>query len=412
MAFSSFPFYIARRYLFAKKSHNIINVISAISVVGVTVGSMALIIVLSVFNGFEALIVSLFNSFNPDLVITAEKGKTFSFGNFPSDDIKGIPGVFVLTQVVEENALLKYRDQQYIATLKGVSDEFEQMSGLDTMLVEGNFLLYELGMPRMIMGAGVSYYLNAGLKDLLNPVTVYVPNRTGRITMQLDQAFNSKHIFPSAIFSIQQDFDTRYAIVPIDFLRKLMDYDDDVTAVEIGIESGYSSSKIKTEIQKILGDDYIIKNRFEQQALLYRVMQSEKWAIFLILTFILIIATFNVISSLTMLILDKKKDIAVLHSMGADNSLIKKIFLIEGIMISIGGALIGLTLGGTISWLQQTFGFISLGDGSGSFVIDAYPVKILWADFIVVFITVILLGLLAAWYPVKQISGKYLNQKL
>jgi len=412
MTGNTFPFYIARRYLFAKKSHNIINVISGISVVGVTVGTMALIIVLSVFNGFESLIVSLFNSFNPDLVITAEKGKTFRAGDFPSEEISALPGVYVLTEVVEENALLKYRDQQYIATLKGVSDDFERMSGLDTMLVDGSFLLYEREMPRMIMGAGVSYFLNAGLRDLLNPIVVYVPNRTGKISMQMDQAFKSKPVFPSAIFSIQQDFDTRYAIVPIDFMRQLLDYDDEVTAIEVGLEQGFSANRIKPEIQKLLGDEFIVKNRFEQQALLYKVMQSEKWAIFLILTFILIIATFNVISSLTMLILDKKKDIAVLHSMGADNKLIKKIFLIEGTMISIGGALTGLFLGGAISWLQQTFGLISLGDGSGSFVIDAYPVKIIWTDFLIVFVTVIVLGLLAAWYPVKQISAKYLHQKL
>jgi lipoprotein-releasing system permease protein len=412
MAFNTFPLFIAKRYLFAKKTHNIINIISAISVVGVTVGSMALIIVLSVFNGFETLIVSLFNSFNPDLVITVEKGKTFRFEDFPSGEISSLPGVYVMTEVIEENALLKYRDQQYIATIKGVSNEFEQMSGLDTMLVDGTFLLYERGMPRMIMGAGVSYFLNAGLRDLLNPVTIYVPNRTGKVTMQMDQAFNSKPIFPSAIFSIQQDFDTRYAIVPIDFLRQLLNYEDEVTAVEIGLKPGFNANKIKQEIQKIVGDDFVVKNRFEQQALLYKVMQSEKWAIFLILTFILIIATFNVISSLTMLILDKKKDIAVLHSMGADNRLIKKIFLTEGIMISIGGALMGLVLGGAVSWLQQTFGFIALGDGNGSFVIDAYPVEILWTDFVVVFFTVIVLGLLAAWYPVRQISVKYLHQKL
>lgn len=412
MALSTFPFYIARRYLFAKKSHNIINVISGISVVGVTVGTMALIIVLSVFNGFESLIVSLFNTFNPDLVITAKEGKTFRAGEFPSEDISAIPGVYVLTEVVEENALLKYRDQQYIATLKGVSEDFERMSGLDTMLVDGRFLLYEREMPRMIMGAGVSYFLNAGLRDLLNPIVVYVPNRTGKITLQMDQAFNSKPVFPSAIFSIQQDFDTRYAIVPIAFMRQLLYYDDEVTAIEIGLEEGFSANRIKAEIQKILGDEFTVKNRFEQQALLYKVMQSEKWAIFLILTFILIIATFNVISSLTMLILDKKKDIAVLHSMGADNQLIKKIFLLEGTMISIGGALTGLFLGGAVSWLQQTFGLISLGDGNGSFVIDAYPVQIIWTDFLIVFATVIVLGLLAAWYPVKQISAKYLHQKL
>ena len=398
--------------MFAKKSHNIINVISAISLTGVTVGTMALIIVLSVFNGFESLIVSLFNSFNPDLVITVKKGKTFHYSDFPASEIRQIPGVFVLTEVVEETALLKYRDKQYIATIKGVSSEFEEMTGLDTMLIDGEFNLMDRGKPQMIMGAGVSYYLGASLNDKLNPILVYVPKREGRIGIRAEQAFNTERIFPSAVFSIQQDFDTKYAVVPISFARSLLNYNDEVTAVELGVAQGYDAESIKPQVQEILGENFRVKNRFEQQELLYKVMQSEKWAIFLILTFILIIATFNVISSLTMLILDKKKDIAVLHSMGAGNRLIKRIFLFEGIMISIGGALLGLLLGGLISLLQQEFGLISLGGGTGTFVIDAYPVKTEIIDFAMVFITVIVLGLLAAWYPVRQISVKYLHQKL
>jgi len=230
--------------------------------------------------------------------------------------------------------------------------------------------------------------------------------------MTVDKAFNSKTIFPSAIFSIQQDFDTKYAVVPIAFARELLDYTDEVTAVELGIEPDFEVEKIKVAVKKILGEGFVVKNRFEQQQLLYKIMHSEKWAIFLILTFILIIATFNVISSLTMLILDKKKDIAVLHSMGANNRLIKRIFLFEGTMISIGGALLGLLLGGLISLVQQEFGIISLGGGGGTFVVDAYPVQIKLSDFALVFTTVIFLGFIAAWYPVKQISAKYLQQKL
>jgi len=373
---------------------------------------MALIIVLSVFNGFESLISSLFNSFNPDLEITASKGKTFHYIDFPSDDIKAILGVYVLTEVVEENALLKYRNKQYIATIKGVSDEFERMSGLDTMLIRGEFMLWEGKQPKMIMGAGVAYFLNAGIRDLLNPISVFVPRREGKMSMNLEQAFNSKNIWPSAVFSIQQDFDVKYTVVPIEFARELLDYSDEVTAVEIGLDAGTNTETVKEKINEILGPDFIVKNRFEQQALLYKIMKSEKWAIFLILTFILIIATFNVIGSLTMLILDKKKDIAVLHSMGATNRLIRRIFMMEGVMISIGGAMIGLLLGATVSWLQQTFGFIGLGNGGGSFVVDAYPVQLRLMDFIYVFITVITIGFIAAWYPVRQISKKYLHQKL
>lgn len=373
---------------------------------------MALIIVLSVFNGFESLIISLFNSFNPDLAVTVVKGKTFDMKDFPADEIESIPGVLLMTEVVEENALLRYRDKQFIATIKGVDKNFEAMSGLDTMLIDGEFSLHRRGRPRMILGAGVAYYLNASLLDKLNPVTVYVPRREGSIGLNIERAFNSRNIFPSAVFSIQQDFDTKYAVVPIEFARELLDYDSQVTSVEIGTAPGSDVDRIKEQVSDILGENFEVKNRFEQQALLYKVMQSEKWAIFLILTFILIIATFNVIGSLTMLILDKKKDIAVLHSMGAGNRLIRRIFMFEGIMISIGGALLGLLLGGIISWLQQTYGLIGLGGGSGTFVVDAYPVKIRLLDFVVVFATVVIIGLLSAWYPVRQISKKYLRQKL
>jgi len=412
LAFNKLSFFIAKRYLFSKKSHNIINIISGISVVGVTVGTMALVIVLSVFNGFESLIVSLFNSFNPALSITAKEGKTFHFDEFPADSIKNIPGVFVLTRVIEENALLKYRNKQYIATIKGVSPEFEAMSGLDTMLVDGTFLLRSKNQNHMILGAGVAYFLHASLLDRLNPITVFVPRREGNMGMSMEKAFNSKNIFPSAIFSIQQDFDVKYAIVPIDFARELLDYGDEVTAVELGLSANADPDKIEKEISRVLGDKFSVKNRFEQQVLLYKIMKSEKWAIYFILTFILIIATFNVIGSLTMLIMDKKKDIAILYSMGAGKKLIKRIFLLEGILISVGGAVIGMLLGGFISWLQQKFGIIGLGNGTGTFVVDAYPVKIKITDFIMVFITVVSIGLIAAWYPVMQLSKKYINHKL
>lgn len=373
---------------------------------------MALIIVLSVFNGFETLIVSLFNSFNPDLVITAKKGKTISLSTFPADEVLKLQGVFAMTEVVEETALLKYRNNQYLATIKGVSDDFVNTSGIDTMMVEGGFVLHAFGQPRMIMGAGVSYYLNASLNDQLNPITVYLPRREGAIGMSLEGAFNSRNLLPSGIFSIQQDFDTKYAIVPIDFVRELMNYEDEVTALEIGLYSDFKVDKVKQEIKKLIGDDFEVKNRFEQQVMLYRIMKSEKWAIFFILTFILIIAAFNVISSLTMLILDKKEDIAILHSMGANNTLIKRIFMFEGMLISNGGALLGLFFGGVVSWVQQQFGIISLGGGTGAFVINAYPVELQFGDFIIVFFTVIAIGFIVAWYPVRQISKKYLSQKL
>lgn len=374
-------------------------------------GAMALIIVLSVFNGFETLVISLFNSFNPDLEIKVKKGKTFSMSTFPAEEVIKLAGVKALTEVVEENALLKYRNNQFLATVKGVSDNIVNTSGLDTMLIEGRFTLHEMDQPRIILGAGVAYYLNASLNDLLYPITVYLPRREANIGASIEKAFNSENIFPSAVFSIQQDFDTKYTIVPIEFARELLDYEDEVTSIELSLNKSANVEKVKKEIVQLIGNDYEVRNRFEQQVLLYRIMKSEKWSIFLILSFILVIAAFNVISSLTMLILDKKDDVRTLHNLGATDQLIKRIFMLEGMMISIGGAVLGLILGGFISWLQQEFGLISLGDGSGSFVVDAYPVKLLAKDFLIVFLVVLAIGFLVAWYPVKQISKKYLSPK-
>ena len=380
--------------------------------IGIAIGTMALIVVLSVFNGFEKLVISLFNTFNPDLVITVKEGKTFNSNEFPSEKIKKIPGVIYFTEVVEENALLKHKSRQHIVTIKGVSEDFEKMSRLDTMVIDGEFILENEGRNFTVIGAGVAYYLGANPKDFTNPISVYIPRRTKSTSMNFENAFNNQLILPSGVFSVQQDYDSKYIIVPIRFAKDLLDYTNEVTSIELGLEQDADTDKIQSDIQNTLGENFLVKNQFQQQELLYKIMKSEKLAIFLILSFILLIATFNVIGSLSMLILDKKKDIAVLSSMGANKKLIKRIFLTEGLLISIIGAILGLTLGGILCWLQQRFGIISLGPGDGSFVIDAYPVQMQALDFVYVFITVFFIGMAAAWVPVKQISKKYLSQKL
>ena len=380
--------------------------------IGITIGTMALIVVLSVFNGFEKLVISLFNTFNPDLVITVKEGKTFNSNEFPSEKVKNIPGVVYFTEVVEENALLKHKAKQHIVTIKGVSEDFEKMSRLDTMIIDGEFILKNEGRSFTVIGAGVAYYLGANPKDFTNPISVYIPRRTKSTSLNFENAFNNQLILPSGVFSVQQDFDINYIIVPLEFARELLEYNDEVTSIELGLEQDADTDKIQSDIQNTLGENFLVKNQFQQQELLYKIMKSEKLAIFLILSFILLIATFNVIGSLSMLILDKKKDIAVLSSMGANKKLIKRIFLTEGLLISIIGAILGLTFGGILCWLQQQFGIISLGPGDGSFVVDAYPVQMQILDFVYVFITVFLIGLAAALVPVKQISKKYLNQKL
>ena len=397
--------YIAKHYLFSKKSHNIINIISGISVLGFTVGTTALIVIMSVFNGFETVVVKLFNTFNPDILITAKEGKTFDVNTLPVEKIRQIPGVVYITDVIEENALLKYQDKQFIAIIKGVNPDYQKLSGLDTMIAQGEFTLEKDSNNFAIVGQGVAYNLGLTLNDYLNPLEIYVPRRGSQNFVNPLEAFNSGVLYPSGIFSIQQDYDVKYVITPIRFTRKLLDYDNEITSVEIGIAPDANRENVQEQINKIAGEKFVVKNRFQQQELLYKIMKSEKWAIILILSFILLIATFNIIGTLTMLILDKKKDIAVLWSMGADRKLIRKIFFTEGIMITLIGALLGIGIGAIVCWLQQRYGFVRMPD-SGSFVITAYPVNMKVLDFIYVFLIDMGIGVVTSWYPVRQISKR------
>ena len=404
----NFPFFIAKRYLIAKKSHNVINLISFISVIGVMVGTMALIVILSAFNGFDDLVHSLFNSFDPDLKILPATGKTFADTLHDMNRVKHLAGVMYASDVIEDNALLQYGKRQYIATVKGVSDEYTSMSGLDTMIVDGKFTLHYKNSPMAVVGQGIAISLSIGL-NFINPIIVYVPRRTGRISMNPEKAFNREIIFPSGIFAIQQDFDQKYVIVPIAFARKLFEYTHELSAVELKLKPGSDLEKTEEEIKRLLGPDFQVKNRYEQQALLYRIMKTEKWAIFLILTFILIIASFNVIGSLSMLIIEKKEDIRTFRSLGSNGSVIRRIFLYEGWMITIVGALTGIIAGLLICWLQFRYGLVKI-PGSGSFVIDTYPVKVRAVDIIIVFFTVLGIGYLAAWYPVRFITKRLLGK--
>lgn len=404
----NFPLYIAKRYLFSKKSTNIINIISAISVIGVAVGTMALIVVLSVFNGFDDLIKSLFNSFDPDIKITSVNGKTF-IPDSRLDSLKTFKEIDIFTESVEDNALLKHRDKQYIATIKGVDENFLKTSGIDSMIVDGEFILKYEDKNFAIIGQGVAYYLSLGLNYVSPAITVYVPKRNKQISqLNIDEAFNKKTIVTSGVFSIQQDFDSKYVIVPLDFAREIFNYTNEISSIEIKIKKGENIEFVQNKIKKLFGNNFEVNNRYQQHELLYKIMQSEKWAIFLILTFILIIASFNVIGSLTMLIIDKQKDIFILQSMGADFSLIRKIFLFEGWLISFVGAIIGLIFGLLICWLQQEFGLIKLNT-SGTFIIENYPVKIVIVDLFYVFSTVVLIGFIAAWYPVRYITRNYIS---
>lgn len=371
---------------------------------------MALIVILSVFNGFESVVVTLFNTFNAEIQITAKEGKTFDVTTLPEDEIKKISGVIYLTDVIEENALLKYKEKQYIATIKGVSPDYNIMTGLDTMIIDGEFVLQHDSNNYALVGQGVAYTMGLQLNDYLNPLEIYVPRRESTSMLNPLEAFSSEVLYPSGIVSVQQDFDVKYVLIPIRFARKLLDYKNEVTSVEIGLKPGTDIDEVQHQIEKIVGEKFSIKNRFQQQELLYKIMKSEKWAIVLILSFILLVATFNIIGTLTMLILDKKKDIAVLWSLGADKVLIRKIFFAEGMMITFFGALLGLALGVLICWLQQKFGFITMPD-DGTFVISEYPVEMRNFDFILVLAIDLVIGIATSWLPVHQISKRTIEEQ-
>lgn len=396
--------YIARRYLFAKKSHHIINYISIISVVGVMLTTAALIIVLSVFNGFEKLVISLFNSFNPELVIEPSQGKTIQLTQFPTDEIQTLKGIKYFCPVLEENALLKYKDRQTIVQLKGVDSTYLEMSKMDSLMVQGHFVLEEGRENYLVLGYGVAYHLQSRLSDFYTPIQLFLPDKSKSAGTKLDDAFRSAKLFPSGYFSVRQDYDEKYAFVSYDFISHVLKQKNEATSIEIGLDVPSDYAMVQNKIQEILGGDFKVKNRLEQQSVLLQVMQSEKIMVYLILGFILLIATFNIIGSITMLIVDKKSDMDTLKALGASRKLILRIFAIEGMMISFAGGLIGLILGGLISWLQQEFGLIALGEGGVGFVVDSYPVKIIFTDFFGVLMMVLIMSSLSVIYPLRQLA--------
>ncbi len=400
------PLYIAKRYLFAKKSRNAINVISSISVAGVTVGTMALIIVLSVFNGLETLVRSIFNTFDPDLKITPAEGKTFIPDSASLNLVASLNGVACYSLCVEENALLRYGDRQFVATIKGVDGNYSEVTGIDSSMWDGEFILRsDQGRPYAVPGIGVANYLGMRV-NFVTPLNIYVPKRTGSVDLDPENAFIRNYIFPSGIYQVEQEFDSKYVFVPIEFARELLEYKTELTSMEIKFDAGAREADVQRNVTEILGQGYIVQNKYEQQEIFYKVMRSERIAIFFILTLILIIASFSIIGSLTMLIIEKERDIGILRSLGADNMLIRKIFIFEGWLISIIGAIAGIILGFLICWIQQEYGIVTLQ--SDSLIVNAYPVEMKLRDFIIVPLTVLLIGFWAAWYPVRFLTKKYL----
>lgn len=371
---------------------------------------MSMVIVLSVMNGFESIITKMYNSFNPDLRIEAIKGKTIDMAAFPIDKIRALNGVADYSAIIEENALIRYKNKQQIVTIKGVDQNFTKVSNIKSKVVEGKYMLQMREADFMLIGYGIFDKMELEINDFKSPVSIYLPKRDNSVSLDPTEAFNSEQVFVSGAFSIQEEFDTKYAIIPLRMAKKLLDYNNEITAIEIALSNPENSDKIKKNIQQLIGSNYQIKNRYEQQEMLYKIIKSEKFAIFLILSFIILIAAFNLIGSISMLILEKKKDIGILRSLGASEKLIKQIFLAEGLLISLAGAFLGLLLGGLISYIQQQFGIIKL-QGSGTFIIDAYPVVIQFDDFLKVAAIVTLIGFIAAWFPINKIR-KRLNSQI
>lgn len=408
----NFPFYIARRYLFSKKSHNAINIISMVSVCGVVVATVALVCALSVYNGFNDLVAGMFGSFDPVLKITPRTGKVFDPASSRIQQILQLPEIAYFGEVLQENALIRYRNNQAFATVKGVDDTFEKLTRIDSILIDGKFILKDEVTDYANIGVRLATLL--GVKaNYTSPLEIYVPKRNEKVNLTNPAtSFNLEYAYIGGVYMTnQQVYDDGFMLIPLSLARSLFGYEKEVTAIELGLTDGADISSVKKQIKKILGSEFRVQDRYEQQAASFKMMQVEKWMTFLILCFILAIALFNIVGSLSMLIIEKQEDVRTLRNMGAGESLIRRIFLFEGWMISGFGALIGVVVGVVLCLLQQAFGFITFGDGNGAFIIDAYPVRVEIVDIVTVLITVLVIGFLAAWYPVRYLSKKWLRSQ-
>lgn len=403
--------YIARRYLFSKKKHNAVNIISAISVCGVALATLALVCTLSVFNGFQEMVASFFTSFDPQLKITVNEGKVFDPDEMRIKRMESLPQVAVWMPTVEENAMVRYKDRQLMVTIKGVGDNFEELTEIDSLLYgAGRFILKDEVADYGVAGAQILAQLGTGL-EFVDPLEVYAPKRNVHVNIaNPSAAFNREYLHsPGLTFLVGQDkYDAHYILTSLSFARRLFNYTKEVSAIEVRLKPGSDISQVKKEMEQIAGDRFSVKNQYEQQADVYKIMEIEKFISYLFLTFILIIASFNVIGSLSMLIIDKEENVQTLRNLGADDKLITRIFLMEGHLITFFGTIIGILLGLLLCYLQQCFGLITLGTGE-NFLVDAYPVSVHLTDILLIFVTVLLIGFLAVRYPVIYLSKKLLK---
>ena len=397
--------------MFSKKSHNAINVISAISVCGVALATMALVCTLSVFNGFQDLVANMFTAFDPQIRITPAEGKVFHSTDSTILSVRDMEEIDIYSFSLEDNAMVKYQDRQTMAVIKGVEDNFAQLTPIDSILFgRGNLVLHDEVANYAIPGIQLLSVLGSGVK-FLDPLYIYAPKRGKKVNISNPAAsFNTDKLFSSGLtFAVNQEkYDGSYIIAPISFARQLFNYTDEVSALNLKLKEGFSTDATIAKLKALLGNKYYIKDRYEQQEDTFKIMKIEKFISYLFLTFILMIACFNVIGSLSMLIIDKKNDVSTLRNLGATHKQIVHIFLYEGRMISFTGATTGIAIGVVLCLLQQEYGFIALGE-AGSFIVDAYPVRVELTDVVIIFATVLAVGFVSVWYPVHYLSRKLLN---
>ena len=405
------PLHIAKRYLFSKKSHNAINIISAISVCGVALATLALVCTLSVFNGFHDLIASFFTHFDPDLKVETVKGKTFTPDSAQLIAIESIPGVEVVSTTLEDNAMTKYKDQQTMVTIKGVDDNFQALTHIDEILY-GNpeFKLYDAVVDYGIMGQQLMYILNTGVQPY-DPIEVYAPRKGTKVNMSNPLAnFHRELLYsPGSVFNINDSrYASSYIITSMDYARRLFDYTDEVSALELRLFPEADVQEVKHAICSIMGEGFTVKDRYEQQEATFKVVKIEKFISYLFLCFILMVACFNIISSVSMLILDKRDNANTLRSLGAPDGMVARIFIYEGNLIALIGAIVGLVLGIVLCLLQQHFGLIGLG-GDGQFVVSAYPVRVKFTDIVLVFFSVVVVSAISVWLPIRLVNKYFMK---
>ena len=402
-----FPFFIAKRYLFTSKSKNVVNIISYISLFGVAIGTAALVVVLSVFAGLENLILDMYNSFDPHLKVTSSVGKTFKISELESN-LKENNHIENYSFVLEEKVLIEHKEKKIIAEIKGVDDNYHKLVDIDSIIKIGEYFSDKLYRDKnvMVLGSGVSYNLSVDINNMFSQLTITSPKRNSKYIKDTSDLVSSAFT-PIGIFSVEPEYDNQYVLIPLNRSQKMLDREGEASSAEINIKNSDNMHHIKTELEQTLGEAFVVKSRLEQHEFLYKLLNSEKLAVYLILVFILIIASFNIISSLSMLMIDKQKDIKTFWNLGSSEKQIRNIFFTKGFFGVLLGSFIGIGIGVGFSLLQQYFGFISM---TGNFIVDAYPIKLLFSDILIVELTVVTIGLIASYYPAKILTSKFLKR--